>query len=975
MSSNQWVNQAIAVVAGVVAGVFTAGTAAYATYAAVAGLATYAVVGTVANYVGGVNRPKNMNIGGGRLPMGMGNRGNSSGTVRDAASQSLNINSASEAVLCPVVFGRCLVSGNNTRYDVALFRNVPIIERIERDPNLVAYALAQEAYKRDPEKVDHEINQASQKQNQNNNPSGGGGKGGSDSGGSPPAPNYSSAEKVQAYQQILLSKDSAGSRRLPKEYDEYIAGYRYFLTWELGICMGPITALHHVRVYPGEFSAFSAPFPTVLGDELNFNGSGGEQGGRIRMYRGSHTQVRNVADPYNTPMTNYRGVCFAVFEDYYIGTSPAPSSYAFDIERQPICLRKDGTPVPGLKLTASANPASAAAQDANPAAILWEVFTNQIWGKGMDPDLLDEESFVQTSQYFEAEEIGMSFTLESQTIITEAVEQIRSHVQTVVIWSNGKLYCRCLMDRSRAYSPMITLTADSVSDPQLARPTWPSCPNELRANFCNRYNNFQSEIVIAQDMAGIATQGRINSTTIDYPAFSNRATCDKAVRRNLAEISYPQATLSLKLNRFHSHLMPSDFVRFIWNEWSGGSMTCYYRITEISDKDQDSGGIQLRLLEDLYATPHEGESVAFVPPVPAYEGQTITDDTDVNLAEPVDLEYVGGISNLQIVEMPISLTDGDRVFAIFCQRTDGLTQSIRLLWRPVSEPSGDWRSLGRIAPWAITGKLVTSIPDGPKMTRAATWEIELEEQNDRARFLEYCNTIPTASDPIDKVTGSETNFLRVGDEMMQVAQAEAGSASNRVRVTGVIRGQNGTDRTAHAADTPVAFCYQFIPYVYTFRYDLIPLGVAIDFRATPINRNGIEGDEITSVHTFTNLARKPLVIETWISSAVGLAWNVDFRPRFHNRGAEIYADWEASINALTQEIPEIYQFFVMPRNGGGVALLTAPALVAPTFVPDDGNTPAGGRASFAYAAPVGTATLDFYTAHDGVLSDPVNLLP
>lgn len=970
MSDNQWVNQAIAVVAGVVVGYFTAGTASYATYAAIAGLTTYAVTGTVLNYVGGVNRPKM--AGGVRPPTGFGNRASGNST-RDAAAASLQVNSASEAVLVPVVFGRCLVSGNFLRYETSTYRSVPIIERVQRDPGTVAFNLAQQTYSRNPSKVDHEVDNAAKKQQGSQDS---GGKGGGSPSSPPPSQSYSGQEKVQAYTQVLLEKDANGTKSLPKEYDEFIVGYKYYLSWELGICTGPVDELFTVRVYPGDFLTIDRQgFSALAGTEITFTMGGGEQGGTVRFYPGSHTQVRNVADPYNHFLANYRGTCFAVFQNYYMGQQPSPLSYSFEVGRYPVCLDENGDVIAGMKTRASANPASGAYYDANPAAILWEVFTNKRWGKGLDPALLDQDSFISCSEFFQTEEIGMSFTLETQTLITDAVEQIRSHVQTVVIWSGGKMYCRCLLDRSNAYEPRIRINSDSVSNVSMARPAWPSCPNELRATFLNRYNNYQSEVVIVQDLAGIATQERINSTTVDLPAFSSRATCDKAAKRLLGEVSYPQATLSFKTNRFETRMLPGDFIEFIWGEWSEGDITSFWRVVEISDRDQDNAGIEIKLVEDLYATAYEGQGQAFTPPTPAFEGATTNDDDDVNLAEDLSGPFDGGNLLFQVAELPITLSDADRIFAVFAQRENGQTLGIRMHWRVDGDL--DWIFLGQIAPWAITGVVAGGgVPSGPAMTRSATFELELDNEAELGRFLEFASVVPTPSDHIDLVTGSETNLLRIGNEVMQVAMAEEGSTPTRVRITAVIRGQFGTDAAAHADGAEFAFVYQFIPYVMTFRHDAMPINQALEFMATPFDLRGNESTPSVITQTLTNRARKALPIEVWdTTGTAGLDWVVNFRPRFHNRGEGFIGDLDASLNALTAAIPEGYQFYVMPRTAGDVDLLAAPVLLSVAFDPDDGNTPANGKANFTYAAPPTTAKLAFYTAFDGVLGYPVIFEP
>ncbi len=971
MSSNQWVNQAIGVVAGVVVGFFTAGTASFATYAAIAGLTTYAVTTSVANYIGGANRPK---ISGGMArptPLSKPTRN----TVQDAASGSLAVNSASEAVLIPVPFGRVMLSGNYLRYDNNTFRTQQILERIPRDTGTVAYEQAKKIYQSDPRKVDKEIDAAWKKASKSQ--SSGGKGGGSSNSSPPPSQAYNESEKITAYVQLLLEKDASGKSSLPKEYDEFVKGYKYFFTFELGVCMGPIDRFYSLRAQPGDFLATvtaNGPAADLVAPLTNFTASSGEQGGVWGLYRGDADQVRNVADPYNNIFGNYRGVCFALFNDFYIGQTPTPLSYQFDIGRYPKCLDADGVPVVGMEVHGSTDPNSIPYMDANPAAILYELFTNKVWGKGMSPDLLDIPSFVSASQYFAAEEIGMSFTVTTPTIITDVVEQIRQHVSTVVVWAGGKLYCRCLMDLSTAYEPMITLSPDSISDFTVTRPAWPSCINELRATYVDIYANYVDSVVIAQDLAGIATQGAINSSVINLPCFSRRDVTDKMTKRMLMEASYPQAVYSFKMNRFETRLIPGDFVRLRWSEWSAGPVTLYMRITEITDRDQDKAGIMVRAVEDLYATSTEGAPDVFVPPVPAFEGLVSVENEDVMLGDDPNAAYTDAGLNLTVTEMPISLTDSDRLLTFFSQRSDHRTVGLMIYWRQGGS-GHDWQFIGEISPWALTGKLVGDLFAGTTTTRNADFEIELDQPFELGRFLEWCSRAPTPEDHLDVVTGSETNILRLGDELIFVAQAEEGSAPNRVLIKGIVRGQYGTDAAFHADETPCALVYQFIPYAYTLRYDNVDPNFPLEIRGVPVDRRGVEGEEIIIETTITGKARKPMAIQVWTAGVVGGVWTVSFRPRFHNRGQDFCSDFESMLNTLTVEIPEGYEFFLQAFDASDNLLTPDPVKIAVTFTADDGNSPATGMANFFYTAPVGTTYLQFYSAFQGVPGYPARIEP
>lgn len=1037
MSSNTWVNYGIAAVGAVVVGFATAGMGLAWFLPA---MATFSVTATVLNAM--YARPNLGNIKGmGGAAFGSANSDNR----QNAAAQGMQIASASEAIAIPVVFGTQRVGTNYLRYDKNTFRSVPIIERVQRDPGQVALEEAQRAYKRNPSKVEQKLDsEAAQQQSAQ------GGKGAAPS--PPPSTYLSINEKVQNYASVLLQRDQSGKRKLPIRYDEFVVGYEYYLSFELGICMGPVDRLERIRSYPGEaIIVENSTTPDTTANSYAFTARGRDDGGALRFYPGRLDQTRETGDVYKETWSNYRGVAFAMLTNFKLGQSPAPHSYSFEVTRFPICLDADGVPLTDfpvrgapagttktvtvvawaagvVTMTATAhglvvgqkvmienfapaflngrrvitatptadsfsfalgNPGTVTTMglvrathpcyyDANPAAALYEIFTNTRWGRGMSPNDIDIESFRVAAQYFEANNIGMSFTLETQNVVSDAVEIIRNHVSTLVVAVAGTLRCLCLLDRSAAYTPRIRLTSENVSDPQMSRPGWVNTVNELRCEFQNRLNNYQNEVVVQHDDGNLATVQRINSQKLSMPAFSNRDTADRMCAMLLQQMAYPQGTLRFTMNHFERRMEPGNFVEFVWTEWSDGPTTTYWRVAEMSDGDQDEDGITVTLIEDVYMTPVQGIAETFEAPVPAYEGGVTNDDDDIYLGEDRDDAFDQGNLLFQVVELPIFLTDADKFFAVFCQRDSGRIQGLNLFARE-DGGGGDFVSLGSLNPWAYFGTLATplSILSRPTLTRQTLdLTINLENEDDRAILLEIFSLTPTDADDVDAMVGGSTNWMVINEEIFQVAQAVAGGADDQIVITGYLRGQQGSTRRTHSPGSRVVMFFEFIPRAFTARYDRLPLDVPLEFKAVTYNGQGQEGLEYTWTHTLTNRGRKALAIEDWdTTGTAGLNWEVEFRPRFHNRGAHVFADLDADMNTFTGEVPDLYEWYVMPQDASDVDLLTAPVKLTVAWVQDDGETISTGMASFSYVAPSGTDHLIFYTVHDGVLGFPVQMDP
>jgi hypothetical protein len=594
----------------------------------------------------------------------------------------------------------------------------------------------------------------------------------------------------------------------------------------------------------------------------------------------------------------------------------------------------------------------------------------------MSPDDMDLASFRSAAQFFEANNIGMDFHLQTQNLISDAVDTIRTHVSTMVVPVSGILKCICLLDRANAYSPRIRVTSENVIEPEFSRPDWVGTINELRATFQNRLNNYQDEVVIAQDDGNLATIGRINSSRMSFPAFGSRDVADRMIRNMIQQVAQPQAQLKFKMNRFESRLTPGDFLEFVWTEWSAGPVTTYWRVVETEDNDEDSSGIMVSCAEDLYVTPVQGLPETFEPGVPAYEDGIIQDDSDIVLGSQDLINFDSGNLKFAIAEMPFFVAEGEKIFLLFANRDTGRIASVNFYVRETGS-GDDFTSLGNYSPWAIFGTLQSTLTaeDFPTIRRDIhDLLINLEFAADRARMLEMYSFAPTDNDDLVSLVGSEQNWMIINNELFQVAQAEPGPDPNQILLTVYLRGQLGTERVNHAAGDRVIFVHEFIPRVFSARYDQLPLNTPLDFKAIPIDIRGETGLEYTFAGTITNRARRPMPIEVWYSTgSTSTAWSVSFRPRFHNRGAGSVIDIDQDLNTFTAEVPDLYEFYVMPRNSVGTALLSAPVPVTVTLTQDDGYTATTGMATFAYTAPGGTAQLSLHTVYDGVLGFPATV--
>lgn len=765
------------------------------------------------------------------------------------------------------------------------------------------------------------------------------------------AGNFLRYEKRTFENKKITSSVSAGKGGMSGGSDSQTVGFRYFLSWEYGLCMGPVDYIHKVISNPGEKVCFdNAQGLDEPSNELNLKTGNGEEKGGIILYRGDEDQERNGgdADPYDSDGMRYRHVCWVLFKKKFeIGRNPTPKTYVFEITRWP---DMEGL---GIKRRGSDDPDHDAYFDANPAAILYEIFTNKVWGRGIDPDLLDIQSFRDCADYFNANKIGMSFTLEGQSTLSDTVDSIRLHVNTIVIWTGGKLVCRCLMDTAQSYSQQIEITKSQViGEPEFTRPLWNATFNELRCEFTNRKNRYQPDTVYVQDLANIDSVGLINTKKIGLRGFSDRETAQRQANRILREISYPAATLRLYVNRLHSRLIPGDFVRFVWDEWSEGIVTSYWRVVSFSDYGQDDKGIELILQEDQFKPFKEGEEDEDENPIEGWaDTPAVGNEADQN--EDAYLPFEAGVITPVLVrDLNILITGYKTRYGIFAQRRTGAAIALQVYLG--EEGSGEFTDMGNLPCWAITGTTTMTLPESSRqINRAEYFTGTLNHAEDLGDLLEAASLVVEDSDHFDVLTKKKQSLLILGNELIQIGWAS--EAAGVITFRNMVRGSYGTKIEEHVSGSTFAFIPLWSASDYSQKYESDQADVALDWEAIALTADGLDEASTASFelpethHKLRSKGVRPLPPEVLSKEIDGTDWIITIRPRMHGQGAGIGSinDWiQSEAGSLGG-----YSFPIMPDN------LTTWEMATATNLTGSGKVrlryPSAGVTSFKVAASFG----------------------
>jgi hypothetical protein len=364
-------------------------------------------------------------------------------------------------------------------------------------------------------------------------------------------------------------------------------GHRYFVGMQGALCWGPVDALVEIVVADKyHLSSFGAtttreynpdtgeydettqeviapplPLASVAGGQLLtieaanlFGGKELEGGvvGNLRFYFGSATQNANayLETHVGTPFPAYRGLCYAVWEHTYLGTTPYLKNWAFVVRRCPTTL---GALAGDVTL-------SRVGGDANPAEVLYELWTDRRWGLGKPASDLDVDSFLAALATLKAEGLGISGTHGGTG---EADAKIREIERTVDARFGedpltGKMRLTLIRpDYDVAQLPVFDKSnADNLS---VTRPVWGERTTQVKVNYTDAAKDFTTRTRQAHNPAVQRAQGYAVPAVVSYPLFTTPANAERAAARDCRALSSSLAAGSVVLKtRAAAALGPGD---------------------------------------------------------------------------------------------------------------------------------------------------------------------------------------------------------------------------------------------------------------------------------------------------------------------------------------------------------------------------------------------------------------------------------
>ena len=314
-------------------------------------------------------------------------------------------------------------------------------------------------------------------------------------------------------------------------------------------------------------------------------------GGDVAIAFGEPTQSANayLSSQIGASMPAYRGMMGLVFESFYFGNNSYIKDMDFQIERYPNVIPSAGN--------------SRIGNDANPAHIIWEVFTNVDWGMGYNGNDMDTASFQSASSTLATESFGLSLIWSDTTQIEDFLSTILEHINGSVFMdlSTGLFVLKLIrFDYTIGNLPVFN-ESNIVDMKSFSRRTWGETTNEITVVYKDNEANEDIPLTI-QDLANIQLQGTTINSTKQYPGISKQELALRVAARDLNSVSTPLAKVTFRVNREAWDAAPGEPFVLEWPKY--GITSVVFRVGDIQYGTMKDQHIEISAIEDVFALPN-----------------------------------------------------------------------------------------------------------------------------------------------------------------------------------------------------------------------------------------------------------------------------------------------------------------------------------------------------------------------------------
>lgn len=254
---------------------------------------------------------------------------------------------------------------------------------------------------------------------------------------------------------------------------------------------------------------------------------------------------------------------------------------------------------PDGKLIKFGGGGNAICPDMNPAHIIRECLTDQIWGLGYGDADIDDTSFTSAADQLFKEGFGLSLLWGRQTPIEDFVGIVLDHIDANLYVNRitGKFVLKLIRDDYTTYPTFSDSDIIEVSD--FAQRPESELINSLTVTYNDRKKRTTTSITV-NDLAAIQQYGATIHTTVNYPGIYNHKLAAKVAARDLRALSSPVYNGTIVVNRKTATDLNVgdvfDIDSTLYPELSGR----VYRVGEINFGNSSRSNVTITFVEDVF---------------------------------------------------------------------------------------------------------------------------------------------------------------------------------------------------------------------------------------------------------------------------------------------------------------------------------------------------------------------------------------
>jgi hypothetical protein len=371
-------------------------------------------------------------------------------------------------------------------------------------------------------------------------------------------------------------------------------GYRHFMYLYMGESIGPNDYLAGVKVgghtvFEGERAGsgtLAINLPQLFGGDKKEGGLVGTL--QIRM--GEATQL---ADPYLQqqvpgPWPAARGLCTTLYRGMVGAMNPYLKLWA---KRWGRFVQGWSTPVwqPAL---------ARIGRGMNAAHIHYQCLTDTVWGCGLDPALIDGESFLRAAEQLHDEQFGLCLGWRRGDSIGNFLQTVNTHVGG--LWAFDPMRGQFVYRLFRPdYDVQALPLLDETSVLKLESwqtPLLDGSVNEITVLGRDCVTNLEIAATF-QNMANVQAQGRVIADRRTLPGLWNRSLCERVAARETAAASSLLQRIKLTVDRRWWGIKRGDVLALSWRR--KGVQRMPVRVLEVDEGTRTDGALALVLVQDI----------------------------------------------------------------------------------------------------------------------------------------------------------------------------------------------------------------------------------------------------------------------------------------------------------------------------------------------------------------------------------------